>query len=274
MAVAGCGTSTSVAKTPTAVPPPVSASSNWLNLIEVKCVPGKEAEFKKWYLSTHMPDVLSTVGFLTARQYTAHTYRDGRGEYMHLYNIETTDIDQTLKVRLAARDDEKRRGRGIVPAGSTTPSPVIPLWRDVLWRQVGELVVKGYQRSGMQRWVNMIEVNVEAAGEAAYIDKCVNHRFEVILQTPGFIGARIYKIKEPRDGRGKFLNLYYLESDDIEATMKLRLARRAEEKKQKQQSGAVPDAYPPQILWSDVVWKQAVEGFAAGRAESATLLPW
>ncbi len=240
----------------------------------MKVAPGHEAEFKKWYFTIHMPDILLTPGFVTARQYTAHAYRDGRGEYMHLYNIETPNIEETLKVRLAARADEKRRGRGIVPVGSNAPSPVIPLWRDVMWHQVGERVVKDYKRSEMQRWVNLMEVNVDAAGEAAYIDKCINHRFEVILQTPGFVGARMYQIKEPRDGRGKFLNLYYIESDDIEATMKLRLARRAEEKRQKDASGTAPDPHPAQILWSDVVWKAAVEGFAAGRAESATALPW
>jgi hypothetical protein len=52
------------------------------------------------------------------------------------------------------------------------------------------------------------------------------------LATPGFVGAKRYVIKEFRDGRGKYLAIYEIETDDIDKTMQLRLERRALELKQ------------------------------------------
>ena len=50
----------------------------------------------EWYDSIHVPDVLSTPGFVSARRYKAKDLRDGRGMYLAIYEILTDDIEATL----------------------------------------------------------------------------------------------------------------------------------------------------------------------------------
>lgn len=225
----------------------------WINMTEVKCDPAREEEFKKWMLTIHFPDILDTTGFLEARQYVEKEYRDGRGKYLHIYNIETEDIDQTMRVRLAAREEEKQRGRYSVNSNNL----IIAVWRDVLWRQIAERIIPGSKRTGMEKWINILEVNCEPSRENEFKDWYVNLHMPDVLSTPGFVGAKQYEAKEFRDGRGKYLHLYYIETDDIERTMKIRLARREEEAKQGRSSGAHNKLTTH--VWRDVKWKQVAE---------------
>ena len=118
----------------------------------------------------------------------------------------------------------------------------------------------------------MFEVNIDPLSEEEYIDFVVNIRLREILDTPGFVGARMYEMKEFRDGRGKFLLLYYIETDDIEKTMKVRLDRRAEEKKQRPSS--LSSHKSAMIVWRDVLWRQVAGRVAPGKSETTNPLPW
>ena len=104
----------------------------WINLIETNCNPEREDEYNDWYDNIHVPDILATPGFVRARRFVHKELRDGRGKYMAMYEIETDDIEQTMKVRLAKRNEEVKAGR----ASSNHPGMNRPVWRDVLWKQI------------------------------------------------------------------------------------------------------------------------------------------
>src|SRR5690242_5534842 len=125
----------------------------WMNLMEVNCDPAREEEFRAWFRDVHMTDVLTTPGFVGARQHETKEFRDGRGKYLHLYNIVSDDIERTMTLRRDSREEERKRGR--YRAGLT-----MHVWRDVLWRQVSERVAPSYARSELPRWLNLVEVNV------------------------------------------------------------------------------------------------------------------
>ena len=105
----------------------------WLNMVETNCVDAsREEEFNDWYNNIHLPDVLETPGFVTARRYSQKEFRDGRGKYLALYEIETDDIDKTIALRREKRDRERAQGR--------YRDLHVPIWRDVLYRQIFGLI--------------------------------------------------------------------------------------------------------------------------------------
>ena len=233
----------------------------WINMVEVNVDAPREDEFRNWFADIHMHDVLTTLGFLGARQHEIKEFRDGRGKYLHLYNIETDDIDRTMELRLQSREQEVQRGRHRAKL-------TMHVWRDVLWRQRAERVAPDYKKSTRQRWLNLVEVNCAISREEEFSDWYLNVHIGDVLSTPGFVGARHYETKEFRDGRGKYLNAYYLETDDIDSTMKLRLQKREEERKQ----GRYRDKLTMPV-WRDVVWRRIAEHSAPGKVDTNSL-PW
>lgn len=225
----------------------------WVNIIETNCDPTREDEYNAWYDGIHIPDVLKTPGFLRARRYEAKEFRDGGGKYMAVYDIETDDIEATMKVRLERRAEEHRQGR----ASANRPNFSFSLWRDVLFRQIFEQTATQNSTSGTGKWLNLVEQYNDPAREDEYHDWYNNIHIPDILKTPDFISARRYQIKEFRDGRGKYLAIYEIETDDIERTMKVRLAKRAEEVKQGRGSANRPNLTRP--VWRDVLWRQISE---------------
>ena len=85
----------------------------WMNLMEVNCDPAREEEFRAWFREVHMADVLTTPGFVGARQHETKEFRDGRGKYLNVYYLETDDIDRTMKHAFGVMADD------LVAAGYT-----------------------------------------------------------------------------------------------------------------------------------------------------------
>ncbi|MFC1981603.1 hypothetical protein ACFLVN_05125 [Chloroflexota bacterium] len=78
----------------------------------------------------------------------------------------------------------------------------------------------------MEKWINMVEnFCTDPSREDEFNDFYNNVRLPDIMQTPGFLAARRYIIKEPRNGRGKYMVVYEIETDDIDKTMAIRRQR-------------------------------------------------
>lgn len=108
----------------------------WINMVEVTCAdPSREEEFNDWYDNVHLPDVLKTPGFVAARRYITKEYRDGRGKYLAIYEIETDDIDKTMALRREIRQKEAEQGRS---HSNALPNLLIHSWKDVLFKQITE----------------------------------------------------------------------------------------------------------------------------------------
>ena len=225
----------------------------WVNILETNCDPTREAEYNEWYQGIHIPDVLKTPGFTHAKRYQTKEFRDGRGKYMAFYGIETDDIEKTMQDRLERRAQECKLGRGSV----NRPNFEFALWRDVLWTQIFASTSPHNSTSKAGKWVNLVEHNCDPAREDEYHDWYNNTHIPDVLKTPGFVSAVRYRINEFRDGRGKFLAIYEIETDDIENTMQVRLAHRAEAVKQGRAGDNRPHLIRP--VWRDVLWRQLSE---------------
>ena len=75
----------------------------------------------------------------------------------------------------------------------------------------------------MARWINIVESNCkDASREEEFNDWYDNIHLPDVLETPGFVAATRYVIREPQDGRGKYIAVYEIETDDFEQTMEVR----------------------------------------------------
>lgn len=219
----------------------------WINTFEVICPnPKLEKEWIDWYKNIHAPDILETPGFLTARLFENKEPRDGRGKFFTMYEIETDDVEETIKVRQEKRAEENTAGRG--------SSAFIPIWRDVVWKQMIGVSADKDRDPNLQRWINQVENNcVDISKEIEFNDWYNNIHLPDVLETPGFLAATRYEMREFRDGRGKFLTSYEIETSDIERTMAVRLGKRVEEKRRGRQS----NLWTP--VWRDVLWRLLFE---------------
>ena len=231
----------------------------WVNMVEVNCAASREAEFHDWYNNVHIVDRMKTTGYTGIRRYEAKEIRDGRGKFLAVWGVESDDLDGTLKSRLADRTVEEKAGRSSGARNNLTT----PIWRDVFWRQISEQVVSGYKRSGRQRWVNLIELHCSPGREVEFHEWYENIHIPDILKSPGYAGVRRYEIRDARDGRGKYLAIYYIESDDIDETMRIRRANREIEAKLGRSSASRNDLI--MSVWRDVLWKEIHEYVNPGK---------
>jgi hypothetical protein len=208
----------------------------WASIRETNCEPGREAEYLRWYEGSYLPEALQAPGCVRAGLYEAREFRDGRGKYMALCEIETGDIEGAMRGTASAR----------------RPNCELPVWRDGLWQQLAKLT--GNPTGKGARWLNFVELNCDPAREDEFNAWYDEIHLPDVLDTPGFVSATRYRIKELRDGRGKYLALYGIETHDIEQTMKVRLARRAEAAKLGRSGENRPHLLRP--VWRDVLWRQ------------------
>lgn len=215
----------------------------WVSLVENNADPGRHAQFNDWYDNMHLPDALGSPGFVRARRYERHAFRDGRAQYLAVYEIDSTDIDETMRVRRAIREEEVKKGR----ASTSFPHLSYSLWRDVLWQQLSEHRAPG-NAAGVGKWLSLVESNCDPRREAEFNEWCETVQVPTSLRVPGYVVARRLRIKEFRDGRGKYLTIHEIETDDLAATVRAREAARAEVRE---------DLEWP--LWRETFWRQITD---------------
>ena len=215
----------------------------WVNLVENNADPAREAQFNDWYDNFHLPDALCTPGFVRARRYERHEFRDGRAQYLAVYEIDSADIEETMRVRRAIREEEVRKGR----ASTSFPNLSFSLWRDVLWKRLLEHRAPG-NAVGKGRWLSLVESNCDPQREDEFNDWCEQVQVPASLGVPGYVAARRLCIREFRDGRGKYMTMHEIETDDIVETMRARAAATVP---------ARPDLERP--LWREMFWRQIMD---------------
>ena len=220
-----------------------AALQRWVNLVENNADPGRHAQFNDWYDNMHLPDALGAPGFVRARRYERHAFCDGRAQYLAGYEIDSADIDETMRARKAIREEEVKKGR----ASTSFPNLSYSLWRDLLWQQLSEHRAPG-NAAGTGKWLSLVESNCDPRREAEFNDWCATVQVPASLRVPGYVAARRLRIKEFRDGRGRYLTIHEIETDDLAATVRAREAAGAEVRE---------DLEWP--LWRETFWRQITD---------------
>ena len=108
----------------------------------------------------------------------------------------------------------------------------------------------------MEKWINMVEVHLTDPSREKEVEAWFqNVHIPDVLKTPGFVAAKRYVMKEPRNGRGKYVVILDIESDDIERTLAI---REEHIKKEREQGRSSDKVFPGLMLpiWQWVVCKQ------------------
>ena len=73
----------------------------------------------------------------------------------------------------------------------------------------------------MENWLLLVEVNCKDAKRLTEFDEWYDtiHIPDIVTGSPGFRSATRYVIKYPTPGRGTYLAVYEIETNDIEKTM-------------------------------------------------------
>lgn len=86
--------------------------AKFLMVIQTNCKDAAcEAEFNEWYDNIHIPDVLESPGFINATRYEDVEPAEGKARYIATYEIETDDIDATMKAMKENIDKKRAQGR-------------------------------------------------------------------------------------------------------------------------------------------------------------------
>ena len=102
----------------------------WVNLVENNPDPARVAQFNDWYDNLHLPDALRSPGFVRARRYERAGFHDGRAQFLAAYEIDSADIEETMRQRRAMREEEVKKGR----ASTSFPNLSFSLSRDEIGR--------------------------------------------------------------------------------------------------------------------------------------------
>lgn len=88
------------------------AAAHWIYKVESNCKdPRREAEFNEWYSNTHVPDILKEKDFIGARRYEAERPQPGQPQFIALFDLDTDNIDRTLKTHEETEAALKAAGR-------------------------------------------------------------------------------------------------------------------------------------------------------------------
>jgi hypothetical protein len=73
----------------------------------------------------------------------------------------------------------------------------------------------------MEQYLLIVEANCKDSSKQAQMDAWYDsvHIPDILGGSPGFLSATRYVLKDPTPGRGHYLAVYEIESDDIEKTM-------------------------------------------------------
>jgi hypothetical protein len=76
--------------------------TRYIQTVRSRALPGREAEYRDWYVSTHIPAMLSVEGFASAEFHRLVAATGTPAEFLCIYQIETSDLQATQAAMMAA----------------------------------------------------------------------------------------------------------------------------------------------------------------------------
>jgi len=65
---------------------------------DINCTdPARENEFNEWVKNVHFPDNVKTKAFKKVTRYELLQPAEGKGKYLHVFEIETDDLDAAME---------------------------------------------------------------------------------------------------------------------------------------------------------------------------------
>jgi hypothetical protein len=88
--------------------------TTYIQTVRSRALEGREVEYRRWYLTTHIPELLSLPGFVSADLHRIVAPEGAPAEFLCVYVIETANLHAVQAAMVAA-------------GASTVPSPAMDL---------------------------------------------------------------------------------------------------------------------------------------------------
>jgi len=206
----------------------------WILMVENNCNdPAHEDEFNESYNKIHAPDVLQVPGWYKMTRYVdieppEHWYNlpfmnKGKSKYLAIWEVEADDIDAAMKAHSDFMAIKRAQGRSVKHMQRIAGE---------VYKQIFEAEQKGVKPAkGKNRWILMVENNCnDPAHEDEFNEIYNNIHIPDVLEIPGWVRARRFVDIEPPEhwydlpfmnkGKSKYLAIYEIVADDIDAAMK------------------------------------------------------
>ncbi|MBB5843507.1 hypothetical protein HD599_001830 [Conyzicola lurida] len=76
--------------------------TKYIQTVRSRALDGREAEYRDWYLATHIPELLALPGFVSADFRRMLAPVDAPAEFLCIYTIETSDLPAVQAAMVAA----------------------------------------------------------------------------------------------------------------------------------------------------------------------------
>ena len=86
----------------------------YIQTVRSRALGGREAEYRDWYLTTHIPELLAVPGFVAADLHRMIAPEGSPAEFLCIYTIETSNLPAVQAAMVAI-------------GASTAPSPAMDL---------------------------------------------------------------------------------------------------------------------------------------------------
>ena len=219
----------------------------WISAVEVNCSdPAYESEMNDWYDNVHIPDCLTSPGYVSVTRYQIDRLVEGRGKYLTLYEIHCDDIERYLQIRNERRERERAiggydgGGQSAVAVGSLRYKLIRPRFtkenvKPAIFASKANPELTDEEKKAVgeasQIWVSAVEVNCsDPAYESEMNDWYDNVHIPDCLASPGYVNVLRYQIGIPKEGCGKYLTFYEIHCDDIDRCVQIRNERRERER--------------------------------------------
>lgn len=99
--------------------------TTYIQTVRTRALAGREAEYRAWYLDTHIPQMLSLEGFISADLHRMVTAEAEPAEFLCIYVIRTTDLAATQSAMWAS-------GATVAPSPAMDlPATVVEVFQQV-----------------------------------------------------------------------------------------------------------------------------------------------
>lgn len=224
-----------------------AAKDVYVLAVDFECTdPAQTEAFDKWYAETYLPGELTTPGFQAAwrvrTELPLRRYVKGPGDragYLTLFEVHTGDIAGVLKAH-GERLKKAVEGKG--------PGQLLKEVNAIAYRSMGAIHTRANTPVGpdipkakhpaseveptgkLKRYVLATETNtVDPAKEKEFNKWYDTVHIPDVLAAPGYRAAWRLEIVTPVEGRGKFLTLYEIHTDNLRATIDTRDERKIRE---------------------------------------------
>jgi hypothetical protein len=75
--------------------------TTYIQTVRSRALDGREDEYQGWYLTTHIPELLSLPGFVSADLHRIVSSEGAPTEFLSVYTIETSDLAAVQAAMLA-----------------------------------------------------------------------------------------------------------------------------------------------------------------------------